>query len=153
MFIEASVYQVKRVPVEERKDRYGLLVLVMRQWPRGIKRSLIDLWIKDAGPSLETLADLRQGLLSTEQFERRYEAELQERQHCTVRVYEPSSESSDERVVVEHTHARSPIDQLRHLEQVHGKITILCWEPEPPCHRFFLLRWLTGNQIQECQSE
>ncbi len=145
MFLEASVYQVKRVPVEERKDRYGLLVLVMRQWPRGIPRSLIHMWIKDAGPSLETLADLRQGLLSTEEFKRRYEAELRGQQHCTVKSYVQLSDESDERVVLEQTYASSPMEHLHLLERLHGKVTLLCWEPDPPCHRYFLLQWLVGQ--------
>lgn len=145
MFLEASVYAIRRVPAEERKDRYGLLVLVMRQWPRGIKRSLIDVWIKDAGPSMETLTALRQGLLSIEEFERHYEAELREQQHCTVKSYVKCSDESDERVVIEQTYASPPMEHLQHLERLHGKVTILCWELEPPCHRYFLLQWLGGQ--------
>lgn len=151
MFVEASVYQVKRVPVEERWERYGLLVLVMRQWPRGVKRSLIDVWIKDAGPSLETLSALRQGLLSPEEFERRYEAELLSQRRCTIKSYERRSDEFDERIVGEYTCMCSPMEHLQHLERLHGKVTILCWELKPPCHRFFLLRWLTGQEHSLCQ--
>lgn len=143
MFLEASVYQVKRTPVEERQAKYGFLVLVMRGWPRGIPRTLIDMWIKDAGPKAETLSALRQGLLSIEEFARIYEAEQREQQQCMVRSYVRLSDGSDERVVLEQSYACSPLDHLHLLEQLHGKVTLLCWEPEPPCHRYFLLRWLS----------
>ncbi|QBD76029.1 DUF488 family protein [Ktedonosporobacter rubrisoli] len=144
MFLEASVYQVKQVPIEERKARYGLLVLVMRGWPRGIPRSLIHMWIKDAGPSLETLTALRQGLLSFEEFEGRYETELREQQSCVVKSYVKLSASSDERVVVEQLHDGSPLSYLWQLERLHSKVTLLCWEQQPPCHRYLLLRWLSA---------
>jgi hypothetical protein len=115
---------------------------------------MIDMWIKDAGPQLETLTALRQGLLSIEEFERIYETEQRGQQQCTVRSYVKLSDSSKERVVLEQTYASSPIEHLRLLERLHHKVTLLCWEPEPPCHRYFLQRWLSGYPAtaQVCQT-
>ena len=90
----------------------GLRVLVMRQWPRGVRRDRIDLWLKDAAPSRELLRAYRDGL-TWQEFERRYRAEiLDERPHV--------------------------LEQLRQLEQEHGQVTLLCHERMPPhmhCHR------------------
>jgi uncharacterized protein YeaO (DUF488 family) len=155
MFLEASVYQVKRVPEEERQERFGLLVLVMRQWPRGIPGSLVHRWIKDAGPSLETLTALRQGLLSAEEFAWIYAAEQQEQQQCRVRSYVQLSHS-DGRKVTEQSYACSPLSHLRFLEQLYGKVTLLCWEPGPPCHRYVLLQELQRPATRRslaCQTE
>jgi uncharacterized protein YeaO (DUF488 family) len=140
MFLEASVYDVRQVPSEERKNLYGFLVLTMRTWPRGISKNLVDMWIKDAAPSLETLNAFRQGLLTLEAFEQCYSNELRARQSCVVRSYVGLSHEE----VVEQEYACSPLAHLRDVEKRHKKVTILCWEPKPPCHRFFLLRWLEG---------
>ena len=148
MFVEASVYQVRRVPREERQECYGLLVLVMRRWPQGIPRSLIDVWIKDAGPSTQLLHQLHEGLLTTEDFERCYEAEMQERHSCTVKFYTSHGDSSQDHTGSEQTYSCSPIEYLRSLEQSRGgKITLLCWEATAPCHRYVLLRLLTDQQF------
>jgi hypothetical protein len=54
MFREASVYALKRLSQEERAV-YGLRVLTMHKWPRGVRRSDIDVWMPGAGPSIELL--------------------------------------------------------------------------------------------------
>ena len=37
----------------------GYRLLVMRYWPRGVKKDRIDSWIKELAPSKELLADLQ----------------------------------------------------------------------------------------------
>ena len=152
MIEEASVYEVKRVPVEERGERFGLLVLVMRQWPRGISKFLIHTWIKDAGPSRETLSQLRQGLLTPQEFEQVYKAEQLSLQSCAVRTYVAPSGSADEPVVIEQEYPHSPIEHLRYLNRMHAKVTLLCWEAEPPCHRYFLLQLVAGERTEEAKA-
>jgi uncharacterized protein YeaO (DUF488 family) len=91
----------------------GFRVLVMRYWPRGIKRERVDTWLKDAAPSAELIKAYRHEDLGWPDFERRYRAEI-----------------VNERPGV--------LDQLRGLEREHGTITLLCTEREGHCHRTVL---------------
>jgi uncharacterized protein YeaO (DUF488 family) len=95
----------------------GLRVLVMRQWPRGVRKDRFDLWLKDAAPGRELLNAYQHAGLAWEHFERRYRAEILE-----------------ERPDV--------LDQLAKLEKKHGTVTLLCFERIPPrehCHRLTLM--------------
>jgi uncharacterized protein YeaO (DUF488 family) len=98
----------------------GLRVLVMRYWPRGVKKERVDLWLKDAAPSVPLIRAYRHEDLAWSEFERRYRAEIEE-----------------ERPAV--------LDELRALEREHGTITLLCTEREGHCHRT-VLRELISRQ-------
>jgi uncharacterized protein YeaO (DUF488 family) len=122
----ASIYESK-----ERSAADGWRVLVMRQWPRGVRRDQIDLWLKEAGPSRELLTAYTHEGLSWAAFEARYRAEmLQERPHV--------------------------LDQLRVLEREHGTVTLLCHERIPPhehCHREVLRDLLCSGASQYQRAE
>jgi uncharacterized protein YeaO (DUF488 family) len=92
---------------------HGLRVLVMRYWPRGVKKERVDAWLKDAAPSVALLKAYRHEGLPWSEFEQRYRAEIEE-----------------ERPAV--------LDELRALEREHGTITLLCTEREGNCHRTIL---------------
>jgi len=117
MIKHASIYAAK-----ERSDADGLRVLVMRQWPRGVRKDQIDVWLRDAGPTRELLKAYQQGELAWAVFEQRYRQEmLQDRAWI--------------------------LDRLRHLEREHGALTLLCHERIPPsehCHREILADLLTS---------
>ena len=110
-FAHASVYDAPS------GQPLGLRVLIMRRWPRGIRKERIDMWLKDAAPSRELLDALNHGGLGWDEFEARYRSEiLQER--------------------------RAVVDQLRGLETQHARVTLLCVERIPPaehCHRLVLM--------------
>ena len=111
MIRHASIYESK-----ECADGDGLRVLVMRQWPRAVRKEQVDVWLRDAGPTRELLQAYQHGELPWEEFERRYRHEMLE-----------------DRTWV--------LDRLRHLEQQHGALTLLCHERIPPaehCHRQIL---------------
>jgi uncharacterized protein YeaO (DUF488 family) len=97
----------------------------MRRWPRGIRRDRVDLWLKEAGPSLDLLQDYNRAELDWPEFERRYRAEmLQERPYV--------------------------LQQLSTLEREHGVVTLYCHERIPPhahCHRHVLVDLL---QLKSC---
>ena len=116
MIRHASIYEAR-----ERSPEDGLRVLVMRQWPRGIRKDQADVWLRDAGPSRELLQAYQQGKLPWKEFEQRYRLEmLQERSWI--------------------------LDRLRHLEREHGVLTLLCHERIPPsehCHREVLVDLLS----------
>jgi len=56
--------------------RDGVRVLIMRLWPRGIRKARVDRWLKDLGPSLPLLRAFRRGDLGWAEYRRRYLAGL-----------------------------------------------------------------------------
>jgi uncharacterized protein YeaO (DUF488 family) len=115
---------IREACIRDRKlafDSPGYRVLVMRLWPRGVRRGAANAWIKDAAPSRELLEAYHRGLPWPE-FEQRYRAEmLEERPHV--------------------------LAELLALEREHGLIILLCHEQIPPeehCHRQVLLDLLTA---------
>jgi uncharacterized protein YeaO (DUF488 family) len=94
----------------------GWRVLIMRYWPRGVRRERVDVWLKDAAPSTQLLQAYSKHGLQWSEFAQRYRQEIdQERPHV--------------------------LEQLRKLEHEHGTLTLLCHERIPPhehCHRQLL---------------
>ena len=118
MIRHASIYESK-----ERADGDGLRVLVMRQWPRGVRKERVDLWLKDAAPSRGLLDAYNHYGLGWDEFEAQYRSEI-----------------LDQRPAI--------LDQLRHLEAEHGVLTLLCHERIPPrehCHRTVLANLLNHS--------
>ncbi|MEJ2779493.1 DUF488 family protein [Stygiolobus sp. CP850M] len=67
--------KVKRVYDPLEKDD-GIRILVGRLWPRGIRRSQIDVWLKDVAPSDELRRWYNHEPDKWEEFKRRYFEEL-----------------------------------------------------------------------------
>jgi uncharacterized protein YeaO (DUF488 family) len=57
----------------------GHRLLVMRRWPRGIKKTAVDSWEPDLGPSLSLLTDYRRGKIDWPALARRYRQEMANR--------------------------------------------------------------------------
>jgi uncharacterized protein YeaO (DUF488 family) len=145
MFREASVYALKRLSQEERAV-YGLRVLTMRKWPRGVRRSDIDVWMPSAGPSIELLAAYHMRSIVWEEFLTLYQADQQSQSTCRVVTYEGGQPRQED------FPCRS-LDHLKLLERQYGTITVLCWENGPLCHRYTLMELLQGlpTHITETQ--
>lgn len=111
----------------------GQRVLIMRRWPRGLKRTSVDVWVPDLGPSAELLKEYRDGLLDWQQFETRYKWEQADRRECRIVRY-VGQEKAD---VIMYT---SPLQVLRKIEEAHGDVTVMCWENCERCHRYTLLK-------------
>jgi uncharacterized protein YeaO (DUF488 family) len=98
----------------------GLRVLIMRIWPRGVRKERVDVWMKDASPSRGLLDAYHHAGLAWADFESAYRREiLEERPHV--------------------------LAELQALEREHGLVTLLCFERIPPeehCHRLTLLGML-----------
>jgi uncharacterized protein YeaO (DUF488 family) len=116
-FRHASIY-------DQQPDGDGSLrVLIMRQWPRGVRKDRVDMWLKDAAPSRELLDAYHHTGLPWDEFEARYRHEI-----------------ADGRPEV--------LQQLRNVEREHGTVTLLCFERMPPhahCHRITLLGLLESH--------
>ena len=101
----------------ERTD--GTRVLVMRLWPRGVKKEKIDHWFKDLGTDPPLIKAWKTGKLSWSEFRKRYLAGLQKAE------------------------AEAELKKLRALAR-KGPVTLLCACPdEARCHRGILKEVLT----------
>ncbi len=97
----------------------GMRVLVMRLWPRGIKKSHVNRWLKELGAELPLIKAWKTGkLTSWPEFRRRYLAGLKK----------PS--------------AQAQLKELKALAK-KGRVTLLCaCRDESHCHRGILKRLL-----------
>jgi uncharacterized protein YeaO (DUF488 family) len=141
MIKEACVYALKRLSPEERAA-YGLRILIMRRWPRGVARSDVDLWIPSAAPSEELLAAHRAGKMPWQDFTIAYRACQIMAQTCRVFAYLGQGKPTVQ------VYACRALDHLHELERVQGSVTLLCWEAEEPCHRFTLKELLENPAIE-----
>ena len=92
----------------------GTRVLVMRLWPRGVRKSVIDVWLKDLGAELPNLRAFKAGRIGWPEMRRRYLAGLRR---------QPAAGS---------------LAELRRLAR-RGTVTVLCsCADEARCHRSLL---------------
>ena len=54
----------------------GHRLLIMRRWPRGIKKTAVDSWEPDLGPSLPLLNDYRRGRIDWPALAQGYRQEM-----------------------------------------------------------------------------
>lgn len=99
----------------------GTRVLVMRLWPRGVRKAQVDLWLKELGAELPLIRAWKSGRLTAwTEFRRRYRAGLAK------------------------PPARAQLAELRALAR-KGPVTLLCACPEESrCHRG-ILKGLLGR--------
>ncbi|MBI1958642.1 MAG: DUF488 family protein [Candidatus Rokubacteria bacterium] len=92
----------------------GNRVLVMRLWPRGIRKEAVDLWLRDLGAEPANIKAWKAGRLEWPEMRRRYLAGLRRPE------------------------ARAALARLRALARL-GTVTLLCsCEDETRCHRGLL---------------
>ena len=92
----------------------GVRVLVMRLWPRGIKKSVVDLWLKELGAEVKNIKAWKAGRLGWPEMKTRYLAGLRRPEAATA------------------------LAQLRTLAS-RRTVTLLCsCEDEARCHRGIL---------------
>ncbi len=105
--------RTKRV-YEPKATEDGTRVLVMRLWPRGIRKETVDLWLKELGAELANLKAYKAGTIDWPEMRRRYLAGLA-RPDC-----------------------QAALGELRRLA-APGTVTLLCsCEDETRCHRTLL---------------
>ena len=108
---------IKRV-YDASAEADGTRVLIMRLWPRGIRKSRVDIWLKELGPVLPLMRAFRSGQISWAVYRRRYR------------------------------HGLARPDAQAHLAAVRayaqsGRVTLLCGCPdETRCHRSLLRDYL-----------
>lgn len=116
--------RTKRV-YEPRSAEDGYRLLIMRKWPRGVRKDAVDAWDKELGPSLELLAGFRQGRVPWAEYVRRYTLEMRGKPEAI----------------------RAVAERVR-----RETVTLLCGcEDENRCHRSLLKRlveevWKKGSR-------
>lgn len=99
----------------------GRRVLIMRLWPRGIRKSRVDVWLKELGPVLPLLRAFRGGRVGWAGYKQRYLAGL------------------------ERPEAQAPLAEVRAASR-KGTVTLFCGCPdENRCHRSLLRAYLAGS--------
>ena len=93
----------------------GLKLVVTRHYPRGIASTHFDRWLPALAPSRDLLENWRRGLTTWPEYVVRFREEIL---------------GSAEAVVA----LRHVVDLARTRD-----VYLICWEKEPPCHRFLLL--------------
>lgn len=90
----------------------GFRLLIMRLWPRGVRKDAVSAWEKELGPSLELLKAFRSGAADWEQYRKRYLDEV-----------------STKRQILDWVRAKAS----------DGTVTLLCGcQDESHCHRTLL---------------
>ena len=96
----------------------GTRVLIMRLWPRGIRKDRVDRWLKELGPVKELLRDFLDKKIDWPTYTRRY------------------------LVGLERPEAQEAIAEVRALART-GRVTLLCGcADETRCHRSLLAGYL-----------
>jgi len=92
----------------------GTRVLVMRYWPRGIRREKVSVWLRELAPVIPLLRSYLDGKITWAQYRPRYRAGLRRPE------------------------AQQALAEVRRLAQ-QGRVTLLCGCPDPQrCHRTLL---------------
>ncbi|TMI45744.1 DUF488 family protein [Candidatus Bathyarchaeota archaeon] len=71
-----SNIQIEKTVYDKRSTSDGKRILVMRLWPRGVRKESIDLWLKDVGTSRELIKDWKAGNVTRAQYEKRYNIDM-----------------------------------------------------------------------------
>ena len=96
----------------------GTRVLIMRLWPRGIRKDRVDRWLKELGPVKELLRAFLDGQVDWLAYIPRYLADLSRPE------------------------AQAAIAEVRELAR-QGPVTLLCGcADERHCHRSLLAKYL-----------
>jgi uncharacterized protein YeaO (DUF488 family) len=108
---------IKRV-YEPKTRADGTRVLIMRLWPRGIRKSHVDIWLKECGPVLPLMRAFRSGQIGWAEYRRRYRKGL-------------ARPEAQAHLAAVRAYAKS------------GRVTLLCGCPdETRCHRSLLRDYL-----------
>lgn len=93
----------------------GLKLVATRHYPRGVARVRFDEWLPVLAPSRELLTDYQHGLVAWEEYTAHFRKEI--------------------------LGSAEAIAALKHVSELAETrdVYLICWEPEPPCHRFLLL--------------
>jgi uncharacterized protein YeaO (DUF488 family) len=115
-------FRTKRI-YEPTADGDGTRVLIMRLWPRGIRKDRIDHWLRELGPVKPVLRAFLDGEIDWAGYEPRYLAGL------------------------ERPEAQADVARVLALGRT-GTVTLLCGcADEQRCHRTLLRKYLEARML------
>lgn len=118
----SSRIAIKRI-YEPAEAADGTRVLIMRLWPRGIRRERVDHWLKELGPVKPLLRDFLDRKIDWPTYRRRYFAGLRRAE------------------------AQAQIAEVRALAG-EGRVTLLCGCADAShCHRSLLQKYLQKRRV------
>jgi uncharacterized protein YeaO (DUF488 family) len=89
--IRIAMIKIKRVYDKPAKED-GFRILVDRLWPRGISKEKVDLWLKEVAPSNDLRKWFSHDPKKWEEFKRKYERELQDKQELILKIKQAEKE-------------------------------------------------------------
>jgi len=99
----------------------GTRVLIMRYWPRGIRKDRVDVWLRELAPVIPLLRAFLDGEITWAQYRPRYFAGLRRPE------------------------AQAALAEVRALAR-QGRVTLLCGCADPRrCHRTLLQKHLLDS--------
>jgi uncharacterized protein YeaO (DUF488 family) len=118
--VSAANIVTKRIYAPPAEDD-GHRVLIMRLWPRGIRKERVNVWLKELGPVPTLLREFLDERISWEQYVPRYLAGLARPE------------------------AQDAIEEVRRRAS-EGRVTLLCGcADEAHCHRSLLRAYLLDS--------
>ena len=120
-FIITDVIVKTKSIYQNAEEEDGIRILITRFYPRGIKNTHFDYWIRDLSPSIELLMSYKQGKFNWKDFKFNFLYELKENLNSLEAMHALNFQSKVE------------------------NITLLCYEKQGhPCHRH-LVRDIVEN--------
>jgi uncharacterized protein YeaO (DUF488 family) len=118
--VSAADLVTKRIYAPEAPDD-GYRVLIMRLWPRGIRKERVDVWLKELGPVPTLLREFLDERITWEEYVPRYLTGL------------------------ERPEAQQAIAEVQRRAR-EGRVTLLCGcADETHCHRSLLRAYLLDS--------
>jgi len=100
---------------EPKDSEDGFRVLITRYYPRGVKKSNFDQWIRGLSPNPELLKFYKSGEIDWKEFENKFRNQMDSNHQC-----------------------KEMIQTLAHLATIEN-VTLLCYEKNGnPCHRYMI---------------
>ena len=69
--------KIEKTVYDKKEESDGKRILVMRFWPRGIRKTSFDLWLKDVGTSPDLIKDWKSGKVTRADYTVRYNRMMQ----------------------------------------------------------------------------
>jgi uncharacterized protein YeaO (DUF488 family) len=64
--------QIEKTVYDKPSPKDGKRILVMTLWPRGVRKTSVDLWIKGVGTNRELIKEWKGGKVTRAEYEKRY---------------------------------------------------------------------------------
>ena len=112
------------------EDDDGVRVLITRFYPRGVKKTHFDYWVRELSPSKELLQSYKEGIVTWAQFKVNLLSEIRENKDSLDALYALNDHSQSEHV------------------------TLLCYEKAGnPCHRHLVRDLVADPNLLSCHFE